>query len=73
MNEQLTSDMSEVVMNTSKSFGSAVKLSIIMMLAALLTVLILSGIYYILVVTLRGEIKLSICFQFILQPILLVS
>ncbi len=57
MNEQLTSDMSEVVMNTSKSFGSAVKLSIIMMLAALLTVLILSGIYYILVVTLRGEIK----------------
>lgn len=57
VNEQLTEEMSEAIVNNSKSFGSAFKISIMAMLTALITVLILSGLYYILVVTLRGEIK----------------
>lgn len=57
MNEQLTADMSEVFINNSKSIGSALKLAVIMMFMALLTVLIVGGIYYMLVVSLRGQIK----------------
>lgn len=63
INEQITDEMAGFVVDNSKSFGSALKTAIFMLLLSLLIVLILSGCYYILVVTLRGEIKFKEMFS----------